>query len=139
MTLDDYLNSGEQTPGELAAKVGISEASLSRIRRGEQNTTRDVMLRIIAASGEKVTADGLLGRHVTGSDGEWPIAAGGKSDENTAPETGTFAASGAGVPHAPFSPTSSETNGQSSSKRIDASPACSAGPSSTDSEEAEAA
>lgn len=61
MTLDQYLSSdGAPTAAEFGAKVGISEASISRIRKGEQNITRDVMLRIIAASGNSVTADGLV-------------------------------------------------------------------------------
>lgn len=40
--------------------VGLSEASISRIRKGEQNITRDVMAAIIDASGGKVTADALV-------------------------------------------------------------------------------
>lgn len=63
MTLDQYLSSeGAPTAADFGAKVELSEASISRIRKGEQNITRDVMLRIIAASGDKVTADGLIGR-----------------------------------------------------------------------------
>lgn len=63
MTLDQYLSSeGAPTAAEFGALVELSEASISRIRKGEQNITRDVMLRIIAASGDKVTADGLIGR-----------------------------------------------------------------------------
>lgn len=61
MTLDQYLRSkGAPTAAEFGAKVGLSEASISRIRKGEQNITRDVMLSIIAASGNKVTADALV-------------------------------------------------------------------------------
>ena len=61
MTLDQYLSSDDAPTGaEFGAKAGLSEASISRIRKGEQNIARDVMLRIIAASGNKVTADGLL-------------------------------------------------------------------------------
>lgn len=64
MTLDDYFAApGAMTPAELADKIGISESTLSRIRRGKQNTTRDVILKIIAATGERVTADALLGLH----------------------------------------------------------------------------
>ena len=61
MTLDQYLSSaGAPTAAEFGSKVGISEASISRIRKGGQNVSRDIMLRIIAASGDKVTADGLV-------------------------------------------------------------------------------
>ena len=38
----------------------ISEASISRIRRGGQNISIDVMRAIIFASAGKVTAEGLL-------------------------------------------------------------------------------
>lgn len=63
MTLDQFLASeGAPTAAEFGQLVDLSEASISRIRKGEQNITRDVMLRIIAASGGKVTADGLVQR-----------------------------------------------------------------------------
>lgn len=64
MTLDQFLYSEGLTAAEFGAKCSppISEASISRIRRGEQNISRDVILRIIAASGGKVTADGLVRR-----------------------------------------------------------------------------
>ena len=63
MTLDQYLASeGAPTAAEFGAKCDppISEASISRIRRGVQNLSRDTMLSIIAASGNMVTAEGLL-------------------------------------------------------------------------------
>jgi DNA-binding transcriptional regulator YdaS (Cro superfamily) len=61
MTLDQYLKTeGAPTAGEFGAKVGLSEASISRIRKGEQNITRDVMRSIIMATGGKVSAEGLL-------------------------------------------------------------------------------
>lgn len=61
MTLDQYLNlPGAPTAADFGANVGISEASISRIRKGEQNITRDVMARIIEASGGKVTAEALV-------------------------------------------------------------------------------
>lgn len=61
MTLDQYLSApGAPTSADFAASVGISEASISRIRKGTQNITRDVMLDIIRASKGKVTADSLL-------------------------------------------------------------------------------
>lgn len=62
MTLDQYLETSGVTAAELGAKCDppISEATISRIRRGRQNVTIDMMRRIIAASGDKVTASGLL-------------------------------------------------------------------------------
>lgn len=63
MTLDQFLNlPGAPTASEFGAKCSppISGASISRIRRGEQNISRDVMLAIINASDGLVTADGLV-------------------------------------------------------------------------------
>lgn len=63
MTLDQYLSSpGAPTAAEFGARCDpvISEASISRIRKRRQNLSRDTMLAIIAASGGKVTAEGLV-------------------------------------------------------------------------------
>lgn len=64
MTLDQYLSlPGSPTAAEFGAMCvpTLSEASISRIRRGGQNVTRDTMLSIMGASGNLVSADGLLG------------------------------------------------------------------------------
>lgn len=61
MTLDQFLRSdGAPTAAEFGAKVGLSEASISRIRKGRQNITRDLMRAIVAASDGKVTPEGLM-------------------------------------------------------------------------------
>lgn len=63
MTLDQFLKlPGSPTAAEFGAKCAppISEGSISRIRRGEQNISRSVMLAIIEASGRMVTPEGLL-------------------------------------------------------------------------------
>jgi hypothetical protein len=63
MTLDQYLNlPGALTASEFGAKCNppLSGASISRIRRGEQNITRETMRSIIEASEGLVTADGLV-------------------------------------------------------------------------------
>lgn len=61
MTLDQYLRSdGAPSAAEFGSRVGLTEASISRIRKGKQNITRDAMLAIIEASGGKVTADALV-------------------------------------------------------------------------------
>lgn len=63
MTLDQFLKlSDAPTAEEFGAKCNppLSGASVSRIRRGEQNITRETMRSIIEASDGIVTADGLL-------------------------------------------------------------------------------
>ena len=60
MTLNDYLEAKSISGADFAALVGVSEASLSRIRKGEQNITRELMQRIITASGGKIKADTLV-------------------------------------------------------------------------------
>lgn len=62
MTLDQYLTAENITAADFGARCAppISEASISRIRRGGQNIASDTMLSIIAASAGKVTAEGLL-------------------------------------------------------------------------------
>lgn len=62
MTLDQYLKSTDITAAEFGARCDppISEASICRIRKGQQNITSDTMLSIIKASAGKVTAAALL-------------------------------------------------------------------------------
>lgn len=63
MTLDQYLSlDGSPTATEFGARClpPLSGASISRIRRGEQNVTRNVMQSIIVASKGMVTPDGLV-------------------------------------------------------------------------------
>lgn len=60
MTLDTYLTQTGRTGTEFATAAGLTEASVSRIRKGQQNLSRDVMRRIIAASEQQVTAEGLV-------------------------------------------------------------------------------
>lgn len=65
MTLDQYLKlSDSPNAAQLGAMCDppISEATISRIRQGNQNMTADMMRRIIAASGGMVTAEGLLAK-----------------------------------------------------------------------------
>lgn len=102
MTLDQFLDmEGAPAAAEFAAAVGVSEASISRIRKGEQNVTRDLMRRIIAASGQRVTADALVGVHVL-EDG---AQGAGASATNSADNIGAPA----GVGQAPFSATEAAT------------------------------
>ena len=62
MTLDQYLADEGITAADFGSRCDprISEASISRIRRGGQNISSDIMLTIIRASNGKVTAEGLL-------------------------------------------------------------------------------
>lgn len=63
MTLDQFLKlPGSPTAAEFGARCRpqISEASISRIRKGTQNVSRDTMRSIIEASGGLVSADGLV-------------------------------------------------------------------------------
>lgn len=54
MTLDQYLNEGHGTPRQLAQAIGLTEVSISRIRRGEQSPSLDTMRKIADATGGKV-------------------------------------------------------------------------------------
>jgi DNA-binding transcriptional regulator YdaS (Cro superfamily) len=60
MTIDQYLCLHKMNASDFARIVPISETSLSRARKGEQNITRDVMLAIMKASDGLITADGIL-------------------------------------------------------------------------------
>lgn len=63
MTLDQYLSlPGSPSNDEFGKRCDppLSGVSIWRVRRGEQNITRDTMVAIINASGGIVTADGLV-------------------------------------------------------------------------------
>jgi transcriptional regulator with XRE-family HTH domain len=60
MTLDEYLSANKLSDGKFAERAGVDRSTISRIRRGTLNTTRDVMLRVIAASEHQVTAASLV-------------------------------------------------------------------------------
>lgn len=60
MTLDQYLRDNQISAADFAAKLNLSEASLSRIRRGDQNITRETIRQIVEASGGEVTAECLV-------------------------------------------------------------------------------
>lgn len=55
MTLREYLNKERGRLLSVASRAGISTASVSRIADGKQNPTLDVLKRIEAATGGKVT------------------------------------------------------------------------------------
>lgn len=60
MTLDAYLTKHSISGADFAALLGISEASLSRIRAGKQNITRELMRKIVEHSKGKVSLTSLV-------------------------------------------------------------------------------
>lgn len=77
MTLDQYMTDNAITGVQLAAALEISEASLTRIRRGEQNISRDLIRRIVQATGGVVTAEDLVFHSPSHHGGITPAADGG--------------------------------------------------------------
>ena len=61
MTLDDYLKDTGQTEAAFAAKAGLSQPRLNRIRRGA-NTSGATIRRICEASDWRVTPDDIIHR-----------------------------------------------------------------------------
>lgn len=59
MTLDEYLDSHPGTAVAFAEKIGKSPASVTRIRKGTQRLSLDLALRIVTATGGKVTLEDL--------------------------------------------------------------------------------
>lgn len=60
MDLDTYLRDNGISGATFAAGLAISEASLSRIRRGEQNIGREMIRQIVELTGGVVTAEALV-------------------------------------------------------------------------------
>lgn len=126
--IDAFLLRHNMAPTRLG-RDATGEASLVATIRAGRSPSLDTLNRLAAFM---VEHDAKL------DSADWPIGAGGKCENLTAPETIDPLESGAEVPHAPFSPTSSGTNERSPSKRNGASQACSDGLPSTD-DEAQAA
>lgn len=55
MTLDEYLRANDDTAEALAVRVGVTGASMSRIRHGVQNITIDLARAIERETAGKVT------------------------------------------------------------------------------------
>lgn len=62
MTLDQYLRDGVDTAETLATRLGLSAASISRIRNGKQNISLSLARRIVDETKGKVTFDCLAGK-----------------------------------------------------------------------------
>jgi DNA-binding transcriptional regulator YdaS (Cro superfamily) len=59
MDLDTYLRTSGVSGTAFADRVGISAASVTRIRKHSQNISLDLAKRIVAATGGKVTLEAL--------------------------------------------------------------------------------
>lgn len=59
MTLDEYIKLPGVTGAALAERIGISAASLTRIRQGRQGLSLDLARRIVSATGGKVSLEEL--------------------------------------------------------------------------------
>ncbi len=84
MNLDDYLTITGTKGVDFALAIGVSEASLTRIRRGEQNISRDLIRRIVEATNGLVTSDDLVfpaARHGLASTAAPDAASPGKGGE----------------------------------------------------------
>lgn len=68
MDIDEYLEASGKTAEEFAVNVPISPVSLSRIRRGLQNTTIEVMRAIVAASNGMISAETIIHAYRASSD-----------------------------------------------------------------------
>lgn len=134
--MDDFRETRRKlglTQAELADQLGLHQSTISRFESGAQPVDDRTQLALEALLARKAAVESASDMQ---DDREWPIDAGGKSENLTAPE---MTSCGAEVPHVPFSPTCSEMSGQSPSKPIDASQASSDGRSSTASDKAAAA
>lgn len=60
MDLNTYLTKHNISGAAFAERLGISGASVSRIRKGEQVPAPEVMRAIILATGGKVTLEALV-------------------------------------------------------------------------------
>lgn len=60
MDLDTYLRENAISGIEFAALLGVTEASLSRIRRGNQNISRDMIRRIFDLTSGEVSLGALV-------------------------------------------------------------------------------
>ena len=59
MDLATYFKSGSDTAAALAERLGISAASMSRIKSGEQNISLSLAQRIVDETGGKVSLEAL--------------------------------------------------------------------------------
>lgn len=61
MTLGEYLKSEGINQADFGKKIGLSGASVSRLKRGQQWPDKDTVRRIEMATGGQVTANDFAG------------------------------------------------------------------------------
>lgn len=59
MDLDTYLKTSGVSGATFADRIGVSAASVTRIRRGGQNISLELAQRIVTATGGKVSLEAL--------------------------------------------------------------------------------
>ena len=62
MDLDRYLSTHDVTAAAFAEMIGVSAASVTRIRQGQQNIPLTLASKIVEASAGKVTLEALAAR-----------------------------------------------------------------------------
>lgn len=60
MTLDEYLTNERLTESAFAAKIGVSQPHVGRIRKGRVWPQKDTMERILIVTGGRVTPNDFL-------------------------------------------------------------------------------
>jgi len=65
MNLDQYLSTHDVTGAAFAGLIGVSPATVTRIRQGGQNIPLTLAQRIVKASDGKVTLDALAASMTT--------------------------------------------------------------------------
>jgi transcriptional regulator with XRE-family HTH domain len=60
MTLAEYLDRKNLTPGAFADLIGVTRTAVIRYRDGQRRPSWEVLPKIVAATGGKVTADSFL-------------------------------------------------------------------------------
>lgn len=58
--LDDYLRSNDLTNAAFAQKLGVSEATVSRVRNGKQTPSWDLIIGISTATDGAITPNDFL-------------------------------------------------------------------------------
>lgn len=61
MTLKEYLRDSSDTIESLAARTGLSTATISRVSNNLQNASRDTIEKIVTATGGKVPPSSFFG------------------------------------------------------------------------------
>ena len=60
VTLNDYMRKSKMTVAEFADAIGVSTMTVYRYLSGERRPSWEILPKIVAATGGKVTADSFL-------------------------------------------------------------------------------